>query len=601
METTSQGLLGILCAAIIGYFYWGTPSSPSIITEKLKDGYDYIVIGAGTAGCVLASRLSEDKDKTVLLEAGDHYDTNPLFMTPLYALGSVGSKYDWGYLTEPQEFSHRGAKENRGLLPGGKVLGGTNMMNTLLYARGSKHDFDEWASNGCTGWSYKDVLPYFLKSEDVQVDELKSSKYHHSGGPVAVSNGKITQLGELFFEAGKEAGYNIIDYNGAGVEGFSYVQLNTRNGVRSSSSIEFLIRAAKRENLHIAINSIATKIEIENRKATGVYVVRNFRKYFIKAKNEIILSAGAIASPQLLMLSGIGPKEHLEDMGIPLKEELSVGMNFQNHLLVPLFTNIILPYGITLDYAESLLSKMKYKLLGTGPLASTTIEGTGFFYTNEVERGLTYPGIQMTFCSSLPNSNALFKFKEYVAREVLAEGPNEHGFWTTITVTHPKSIGTIKLKSNDPFDPPLIDPQYFSKHEDVETTISGIRIWEKIMETPTMKRLGAKIEQSKVSFCSQHDFRTDAFWDCFARYITVHAYHVTGTCKMGAENNPTSVVDPNLRVKGIQGLRVVDGSVLPNVTTANTNAPIMMIAEKISDNIRGIDSVKDIRSRLGEI
>ena len=195
MVASVYGVFGILLAVPIGYLYFGTSSSPPRIEETLKSEYDYIVIGAGTAGCVVASKLSDDRDKTVLLvEAGDHYNANPAFMTPLFAFHAVGSKYDWGYRIEPQSLSYRGSKENRAPLPGGKVLGGSNMMNCLQYARGSKYDYNQWDMNGCTGWSYKDVLPYFLKSEDIQTDELKSSKYHHSGGPIAVSNGKVTKL-----------------------------------------------------------------------------------------------------------------------------------------------------------------------------------------------------------------------------------------------------------------------------------------------------------------------------------------------------------------------------------------------------------------------
>ena len=242
---------------------------------------------------------------------------------------------------------------------------------------------------------------------------------------------------------------------------------------------------------------------------------------------------------------------------------------------------------------------MKYKLFRAGPWSSSTIEATGFFYTKEEERDRTFPDIQHIFWTLLPHSNTFFNFKEDIAREVLPQGPNEIGFWTTVAVTHPKSTGTVKLKTKDPFDHPLIDPTYLSNMDDVDRMIAGIRIWEKLMETPTMKRLGVKIEQTKVSICSQHEFRSDAYWECYMKHVTVHAYHPTGTCKMGAVRDPSAVVDPHLRVKGIQGLRVADGSVIPNITTGNTNAPIMMIAEKISDNIRGIDSVKDIRKKLG--
>ena len=601
MEPAVQGGIVAVIALVLGYMYLGSSDTTSILTDKLEDEYDYIVVGGGSAGSVVASRLSEDKDKTVLLlEAGGHFDENPKFHIPIYLFDLQHTEHDWGYYTEPQKVSQLGLKDHRGYMPRGKVLGGSNMLNCLQYTRGSKYEYDEWARNGCTGWSYKDILPYFLKSEDIKFSELKSSKYHHSGGPLAVSSGKATPLAELYMKAGKEAGYKITDYNGEDQEGFNYIQLNTRNGARSSSSIELLGNTAHRKNLHIAIRSFVTKIEITNKRATGVHVIRNLKKQFIKARKEIIVSAGAINSPQLLLLSGIGPKEHLKEMGIPLKADLPVGHNFQDHQMVIMFSNINEPYGITENVKESFWTKLKYRLFGTGPLSITSLDGSGFFYADESRRGKSYADIQFIFWSFLPHVN-LFNFKDEVAKELLAKSPNEHGFFTIVSVTHPKSTGTLKLKSKDPFDYPSIDPQYLTKKQDMDEFIAGIRIWEKVMETPTMKSLGVKIEQAKVSVCSQHEFRSDAYWDCFTRQLAVNVYHQSGTCKMGAENDPTSVLDPHLRVKGIKGLRVVDASIFPNVTSGNTNIPTIMSAEKISDDIRGIDSVKEIRNKLKDI
>ena len=230
-------------------------------------------------------------------------------------------------------------------------------------------------------------------------------------GQIAVSSGKVTQFGEIFLEAGQEAGYKVIDYNRDGKEDVSYVQLNTRKGVRSSSSIELLRRAALRDSLDNAINTYATKIEIENKRATGVFVLRRLRKLFIKARTEIILSAGTIASPQLLMLSGVGPKAHLEAMGISPKSDLPVGMNLQNHIQIPHFMKINSSYSITRDIAESFMSMAKYYLFGTGPWASTTVEGSGFFFTTDAVKGRTYHDIQMMFWNSLPQRNAYFNFK----------------------------------------------------------------------------------------------------------------------------------------------------------------------------------------------
>ena len=591
----------VLALAVTYYLGRGSFKKVSILTEQLDNEYDYIVVGAGSAGSVVASRLSEDEDKTVLLlEAGGHYDENPLLHVPVVFFNLEHTVYDWEYYTEPQKVSCLGLKENQGFWPRGKVLGGSGMLNGMQYTRGSKYDYDEWTRNGCTGWSYKDVLPYFLKSEDIQINDLKSSIYHSSGGPLAVSSGKVTHLADLYMKAGKEAGYNISDYNGEEQEGFSYIQLTTRNGVRSSTSVEYLGNTADRTNLHIAVNSMVTKIEIENKRATGVFVIRNNRKYFIKSRKEVIVSAGAINSPQLLMLSGVGPKEDLEALGIEVKANLPVGQNLQDHQMVLMFTKINQPISITENLLENWWTKLQYQLFGSGPLGKSSLDGSGFFYADNGRRGKSSVDIQFLFISTLPDTN-FFNFKTEVLREQMAQGPNENGFTTVVSLTHPKSRGTIKLKSTDPYDYPAIDPQYLTDERDIGQFIVALRAWEKFIETPTMQQLGAKVEHGKISFCSQHEFRSDAYWECVTRHLAVTEYHHSGTCKMGSATDPSSVVDPQLRVKGIKGLRVVDASVFPNVTSGNTNAPTIMVAEKISDAIRGKDTVKEIRNKIKDV
>ena len=602
MEIPLPGFAIATAALSVGYVLMAMSVSKNTIipTDILDAEYDYIIVGAGSAGSVLAARLSEDQDKTVLLlEVGKTFDNNPLFHVPMYAAKLQHTEYDWEYYTEPQKFSQLGLNENRGYMPRGKVLGGTNMLNYLQYTRGSKYEFDEWSKNGCIGWSYKDVLPYFLKSEDILIEDLKTSPYHSSGGPLAVSDGKATPLADLYIRAGKEAGYNCVDYNGADQEGLSYIQLSSRNGVRSSSSKEMLKDIGDRKNLHIAVESFVTKIEIQEQRAVGVQVIRKLRKSSIYARKEIIVSAGAINSPQVLMLSGIGPKEHLQDIGIPVKADLPVGQNLQDHQVVPLFTKINGAYGITESNRESMWSKVQYRVFGTGPL-SVTGEATGFFYAEDSMRGKDSADVQFVLWSLLPHDN-IYNYKDEVAKEILAKGPNENGFFTIVRITHPKSTGIIKLRSVDPYEHPFIDPKYLTKQDDIDGFIAGIRIWEKVIETTTMRTLGAQIEQANVSFCSEHEFRSDDFWECYTRHLAVNAYHQSGTCKMGAEDDRTAVVDPHLRVKGIKGLRVVDASVFPSVTSGNTNAPVIMVAEKISDDIRGTDSVFEIRNKLKKL
>ena len=590
----------VLALAVTYYTELGPFKKLSILSDELDDEYDYIVVGSGTAGSVVASRLSEDRDnKVLLLEAGDHYYEDPKFLIPLYLFDFQHTRYDWEYYTEPQKFSCLGLKDNRAYWPRGKVLGGSNMINGVQYTRGSKYEYDDWAKHGCSGWSYKDVLPYFLKSENIQIDGLKSSEYHSSGGPIPVSAGRGTPLADFYMKAGREMGYEITDYNGEDQEGFNYIQLNTRKGVRSSSSIELLENTEDRSNLHIAVKSFVTKIEIEKKRATGVFVIRNSRKQFYKAKREVILCAGAINSPQILMLSGIGPKDNLERLDIPVKADLPVGQNLQDHLMVLMFTKINRSLGITENVRESLWTKIRYNVFGTGPLSISSLDGSGFFYAEPSKRGQSSADIQFIFLSILPDVN-FYNFRDEVVKEQMGKGPNDDGFMTAVSITHPKSKGTLTLRSTDPFDYPILDPQYLSDQTDIDTFIAAIRLWEQFIETPTMQGLGAKVDHAKISFCSHHEFRSDAYWECVTRHLAVTVYHVSGTCKMGAKEDPTTVVDPKGLVKGIEGLRVVDASIFPNITSGNTNAPTVMVAEKVSDLIRGIDSVKEIRNQLNE-
>ena len=471
------------------------------------------------------------------------------------------------------------------------------MLNGMQYTRGSRFDYDEWELNGCTGWSYKDVLPYFMKSEDIQIDELKSSEYHSSGGPIAVTHGITTSLGELYMQAGQEAGYPLTqDYNGENQEGFSHMQATIRNGVRSSTSVEFLGNTADRKNLHIAVDSHVAKVEIEKKRATGVYVIRDNRKHFIRARKEVVVSAGAIGSPQLLMLSGVGPRQHLESFGIDVKADLPVGKNLQDHLMVVFFTKINSSISLTQNHLDNWWTKLQYQLFGSGVLGNTLLDTNGFFYSDETKRGNSNVDIQFNFVSMLPDTN-LLSYKEKVVTEQMAKTPNDNGFLTFVMPLHEKSRGTITLRSTDPFDYPIIDPEYLTDQRDIDDFIAALRIWERFIETPTMQKLGATVEHAKISFCSKHEFRSDAFWECVVRHLAVTDFHACCTCKMGGKADTSAVVDPQLRVRGIKGLRVVDASVIPNVTSGNTNAPVIMIAEKASDMIRGIDSVKGFRER----
>ena len=601
MALSSGAVLVLSVAIMLSYYFGYKPSSEvSILTKHLEKEYDYIIVGAGAAGSVLASRLSEDSNKKVLLlEAGGHFNENSLVSIPSNWLSLQHTDMDWSYYTEPQMYSHLGFKEKRGYCPRGRVLGGSTTINGVHYTRGSRFDFDEWASSGCTGWSYDDVLPYFLKSEDIQVNELKSSVYHSSGGPVAVSGGQVTPLADMFLQAGLELGYNITDYNGKSLEGFNKIQVTVRNGVRSGIASEYLGNTEMRENLHISTRSLVTKVEIVNGIAKGVFVIKDNIKTYIRARKEIIISAGAINSPQLLMLSGVGPEQHLKQYGIELKANLPVGLNLQDHLVALMPSKINASISFNKKLRESMWTKLQYALFGSGPLTIGGSDGQAFLYIDEKNRGKTSPDIQLVMVHSPLHGDK--NLENNVWKGYFLDNDDTEGFIIAICPTRPKSRGVLELRSTDPFDHPRIDPQYLANPQDMKDFIAGIRLWEEVIQTSVMRSLNVSFDQVNVPICSQHKFRSDEFWECFIRHLVRTSYHPCCTCKMGAKSDPTAVVDSDLRVKGIKNLRVADTSVFPSVTSGNTQAPTVMIAEKLADMIRGIDTVKDIRKRLSSV
>ncbi|XP_052803733.1 L-sorbose 1-dehydrogenase-like [Mya arenaria] len=601
--SVKQALVFATVALVLYYFLTDTKTYEShrkILSETIQSEYDYIVIGGGSAGSVVAARLSEDKENTVLLlEAGGFYDEDPALHIPMQWSKLGHSKYDWEYYTEPQEGACWGLKENRSYWPRGRVLGGSSAINILQYTRGIPYDYDNWAANGCEGWSYEEVLPYFMKSEDIKIQDLKHSKFHHSGGPLSVSSVPDLPMTSHFLNALKELGYRYIDYNSDDIDGVSKVQLTVDRGVRSSTGLTFLGRSGKRDNLDIVVNTFVTKLDIKDKKARGVNFMRNGKKGYVQARKEIIVSAGAINSPQLLMLSGIGHKKHLEDLKIPVIADLPVGDNLQDHPAVYMYNDINQDYSTTQKVKDSLVTQLKWMVLGDGPLAFAGSEVHGYSAINDRSDGKAPPDIQFVlFSGILAQNDTYLNIKADVAKAYLPESANAQGMNFIILANHPKSRGTLRLRSKDPYDYPVIDPRYFSDKRDLEVMIGGIRLWEKYLNTPTMKSLGADIRRMKVSFCSQHEFNTDGYWECVVRHLTFTGYHPSCTCKMGAENDPTTVLDPQLKVKGIKGLRVVDASAFHTINAGNTNAPTIMIAEKAADLIRGKDTVKDIRQRI---
>ncbi|KAL4231301.1 hypothetical protein ACF0H5_008881 [Mactra antiquata] len=553
---------------------------------NLDDNFDYIVVGAGSAGAVVAARLSEDrKNRVLLLEAGGHYDENEDLHVPILWPALVKTKHDWQYYTEPQTHSFQGLNDNRGFFPRGKVFGGTSCINGMQYTRGSPFDYDEWDAAGCYGWGHNDILKYFLKSENIDIDELRYSPYHSKGGPITNTYSYRTELSDIYLKAGQELGYPITDYNGEDQQGFSTAQKSIRNGIRSSTGLEYIDRAKYKDNLHISLNSLVTKIEIVHKRAVGVYFIRNEMTYYVKCNKEIIVSGGTINSPQLLMLSGIGPRDHLTQLGIPVHADLPVGQNFQDHQLIYLKTKINKPISITPGVLGDTFNQFMYRYFKTGPYATNGLEGSAFLHLDQSKVGTIYPDIQMIFSSALIRDNGI-NLKQKVAEEFLESDPNAHGFTVAVCLTRPKSIGSITLRSTDPLEYPKIDPAFYTDERDLDTLVGGIRLFEQLIETKAFKELGANLDGNNYSFCSNYTFRSDDYWKCVIRHISITEYHHSSTCKMGARHNPTAVVDPQLRVIGINGLRVADASIFPNVTSGNTNIPAIMVGEKAADMIR---------------
>jgi len=578
----------------------GNPDQyPADASSNLLDEYDFIVVGGGTAGSVVASRLSEVPEWNVLLiEAGD----NPPLMSEIPALTFALQKsdMDWQFRTEPEEGSCRGLRDQRCNWPRGRALGGSSTMNGMLYIRGMKDDFDQWAAAGNDGWNYDELLEYFKKSEDFRPKANEKEMqffYHGSGGPLTVQRLESLDLSGTLLSAAKEAGHTEIDdINGPSQLGFAHMDGTVINGTRCSAAKAFLGPVKNRKNLHVIKKSKVTRIIIDpigKEVKTVEFRSPDGTLQEVRIKKEVILSAGTINSPQLLMLSGIGPEAHLKEFGIKVIKDLKVGENLQDHLLfLGSLCSIRRSEKLQSNPLSFLDASYEYLTRRTGAL--TTFYGltvSGFIKTKFALDDR--PDIQILFFGILANdTNALALFEKTfgLTNETilsLQEISKEHDVVVMVPVlSRPSSRGKILLRSANPSDYPKIYAGYLTSTKDVDTMLEGIYTTVGIMETDVMRGRDARRRKLFVKACEGLDFDTDSYWECMLRNIGTSCFHAVGTCKMGPISDPEAVVDPKLKVHGVKGIRVADASIMPLSVTTPTYATTIMIGEKAADMIK---------------
>ncbi|ETA50102.1 GMC family oxidoreductase [Ponticoccus alexandrii] len=531
----------------------------------MAEGYDYIIVGGGSAGCVLANRLTEDSVcRVLLLEAGGK-DNHPLIHMPVGFAKMTTGPLTWGLTTAPQKHAN-----NREIpYAQARVIGGGSSINAEIYTRGTPSDYDRWVEEGAEGWSFDEIRKYFIRSEG---NTMLAGEWHGTEGELGVSNVPQPQpMTRAFVQACQERGIPFNpDFNGAVQEGSGPYQTTTKNGRRCSAAVGYLRPAMKRANLTVKTGALVRRIVIEKGRATGLEYSTGGAAEVARAESEVLLTSGAIGSPKTMLLSGLGPAAHLREMGVPVVADLpGVGENLQDHFGIDIVGELTGHYSLD-KYNKlhwMLWAGAQYMLFNTGPVTSNVVEGGAFWYSRE---GLSTPDLQFHFLAgagaeagvpSVPKGSSGVTLNSYTVR--------------------PKSRGTVRLRSARPEDAAVVDPNFLAEPDDLRCSVEGVKISREIFEQAAMQK-----HLRAIRFPGP-DVKTQADYEAYARQYGRTSYHPTCTCKMGAESDPMAVVDSQLRVRGVDGLRICDSSVMPSLVGSNTNAPTIMIGEKAADLVRG--------------